>query len=183
MLLGRGGDESVGRLAREIHQPPVSPRLVRLPGVAGHHVGVHIDGVNGVADGDFVFVAENIKDVAAIALGAVTDKNFVVGHFQPLVAEIVLGDGVAQPIIALFRAVALEALSRAHFIHRPVHGGHHGRGQWLGHIADAAADQPFGGIRMGIAERLHPAPDFREQVAGLEFQVIVVEQCHKRMIG
>ena len=109
-----------------------------------------------------------------IALGAVADKYFVVGHVAAAVAKIVLRDGMPQPLIALFRAIAFERLAPSHFIHRPVHGGDDGGRQRLGHVADAAADEALGGLGIRVAKRLHAPADFREKITGFEFEIIVV---------
>ena len=146
--------------------------------MAGHDVRVHIDGIHRVADGDFVFGAENIEDVAAIAFGAVADENFIVGNLHSPVAKIIFGNRGAQPVVALLRAIALEGFAHGHFVHGPVHGGNHGRRQRFGHVADAAADEAFGRIGVGLAKSFHPPADFREQIPGLEFQVMIIEKCH-----
>jgi hypothetical protein len=51
-------------------------------------------------------------------------------------------------------------------------------GQGLGDIADAAADEAFGGVRIGVAKGFDAAADFREEVAGFQFQIVVVKKCH-----
>ena len=86
---------------------------------------------------------------------------------------------MAQPFVALLRAVAFEGFARGHFVHGLVHRGDDGGRQRLGHIADAAADEAFGGFRIRVAKRLHAPADFGKQIAGFEFEIIVVEKCHK----
>ena len=166
------------RFARQINELRVSARFVGLAGVAGHHVRVHVNRINRVADGDFVFVAEDVEDVARVAFRAVADKNLVVGHVAAAVAEIILGDGGAQPFVALFRAVAFERFAHGHFVHGLVHGGDGGGRQRFGHVADAAADEALGGFGIRFAKNLHAPADFREKVAGFQFEIIVVEICH-----
>ena len=53
-------------------------------------------------------------------------------------------------------------------------------GQWqrLRHVSDAQANQCCIGV--GGAEGLHPTPDFREQIARLEFEVIAVDLDHRK---
>jgi hypothetical protein len=50
-----------------------------------------------------------------------------------------------------------------------MHRRHDRRRQRLGHVADAAADQPFGGFRVRFAKSFHAASDLGEEVAGFEF--------------
>ena len=59
--LRRFGNETVAGFARQINQLGISARLVGLAGVAGHHVRVHINRINRVADGDFVFVRRGCR--------------------------------------------------------------------------------------------------------------------------
>ena len=89
--------------------------------MAGHDVCVHVNGINRVADGDFVFVTKDIEDVARVAFCAVADKDLVVGHVAIAVAEIIFGNGGAQPFISLLRAIAFERLAHSHFVHGLVH--------------------------------------------------------------
>ena len=66
LLTGHFGHESVLRGARQIDHSDRPRRPARS--VAGHHVCIHIDRVNGVHDGDAILVAENVEDIAAVAL-------------------------------------------------------------------------------------------------------------------
>ena len=88
-------------------------------------------------------------------------------------------DGVAQPFVALLWAIALERLAHGHFVHGPVHRGDDGGRQRFRHVADAAADESLGGVGIRVAKHFHAPADFGKQITGFEFQIIVVEQCHK----
>lgn len=66
--------------------------LFRDAGVTGHDVGVHIDRINRIGNGDFVVGAENIEDVTAIAFRAVRHKDFVVLNVDLAIAIIELRD-------------------------------------------------------------------------------------------
>lgn len=178
MLLRRVGNEAVAGAAGEVNDFRVGTGLVRLAGVAGHDVRIDIDRIDRVGDGDFVFVAEHVEDVPAIALRAVADEHLVVGHVEALVAEIILRNRGAEKIIALLRPIAFEGGAAGHFIDGPVQRGDNGGRERLGHIADAATDQARGGGRVRIAKHFHAPADFGEEVAGLEFEIIVVEISH-----
>lgn len=180
VLFRRLGDEAVGRRAGQIDQAGVGAVRVGVAGVAGHDVGIDIDRIDGVADGDFVLVPENVEDVAAIAFGAVADEDFVVGDFEAVVAEIVFGNGAAQEVVALLGAVAAEGGAARHFIDGAVQRRDDGGRERLGDIADAAADEAFGGVGVGVAEGFHAPADFGKEVAGFEFEVVVVEVGHGR---
>jgi hypothetical protein len=43
---------------------------IGLTGIAGHHVGIDVDRIDGIGDGDDVALAEDVEDVAAVALRA-----------------------------------------------------------------------------------------------------------------
>jgi len=64
----------------------------RDAGVTGHDVGVHIDRINRIGNGDFVVAAENIEDVTTIAFRAVRHKDLVVLNVDLAIAIIELRD-------------------------------------------------------------------------------------------
>lgn len=71
-------------------------------------------------------------------------------------------------------------------IHGLVHGFNSRHGKRLRHIADAAANQPFGRLRMGFGKRIHATPYFREQISRLQLEEVIVNIRHgfnsKRLI-
>ncbi len=171
-------DESVRGVAREVADSLVGAMLIGGSGVSGHDVGIHVDGVDGVGDGDAVTVSEDVEDVGAIAFGAVGDKDLVVGDGESAFAEVVFRDGVAEEVVALFGAVAAEGFAGGHFVDGAVEGGDDGGGEGFGDVADAAADEAAGGFGVLVAELADASADFREEVAGFEFEVVVVEVGH-----
>ena len=89
-----------------------------------------------------------------------------------------LGNRLPQPEVALFGAVAVEAFMRGQVVHGGVHGLNGGPGQRFRHVADAAADQPRRGLRMGLNERIHAPVDFREQISRLQLEEMIVDISH-----
>ena len=124
--------------------------------------------------------AQDVEDVAGVALRAVGDEDLVVGDVEPVRAVIVFRDGVAEEFVPLLGPVAVKAVARAHLVHGPVQRLARGGGQRLGHVADAAADEALGGLRIRGAKGIHPAGDFGKEIAGAELEVVVVEQSHRR---
>jgi hypothetical protein len=54
-------------------------------------------------------------------------------------------------------------------------------GRWwqrLGHVANAAADQPFCGVGVLLAKNLYAPGDFGKEIAGLKFEIVVVQVSH-----
>jgi hypothetical protein len=72
----------------------------------------------------------------------------------------------------------LKVSRLGHFIHALVHRLDHGGRQRFGHVADAAADDARGLVRVCLAVGFHPAGDFGKQVTGFEFEEIRVDGCH-----
>jgi len=64
-----------------------------------------------------------------------------------------------------------------------MHGLANGGRQWLGNVADTAADEPFRRLGMGLAKGSDATGNFWEKVTGAEFEVVVVEKSHKRGTG
>ena len=171
-------DETVFRGALHIVQARVGTGFIGIARIASHDVGVHIDRVNGVSDGDFVAVSEDVQDVACIALAAIRDEDFIRVHIQATGLVVVVSDGITQEVVALFRTVATEAGAVAHFIHRLVHGFTGGVRQSLGHIANATADQALRCVGVGLGEGFHTTCDFWEEISGFELEVVFVEVGH-----
>lgn|GEM_PF-6347716 len=96
------------------------------------------------------------------------------------------GDCLPQPEIPLLRPIAVKTFMSGQIIHGPVHGFNSRHGKRLRHIADAAANQPFGRLRMGFGKRIHAAPYFREQISRLQLEEVIVNVRHgfnsKRLI-
>ena len=90
--------------------------------------------------------------------------------------EVVFHDGLAQPEVALFRAVAVETLFRSHIVNGFVHSLDDGRSQRLRHVADAEADDR--GFRVGSLVGIHLLGDVREEIVLREFLEMFVDQCH-----
>lgn len=80
----------------------------------------------------------------------------------------------------------MKTFMSGQIIHGPVHGFNSRHGKRLRHIADAAANQPFGRLRMGFGKRIHAAPYFREQISRLQLEEVIVNVRHgfnsKRLI-
>ncbi len=171
-------DETVGLVARHVDDVLVIPLVIGFAGAADHDVGVVVDRVDRVADGDDVVQGEDVEDVGAVALGAVGDEHLLglQGNAERLVGF--LDDGVDQPVVALLRAVAGELVGGGQIVHGVMEGLEHSRCQRAGNITDPQADD-FS-IRVGGGKFAHAAADLGEQVAGFEFEVVVVDLCHLR---
>ena len=63
-LPGEIGNEIVLRSNRKINQSAVAAGGVCRTCVAGHHIGIHVDRVNGVQDGDHVIRPEDIQNIS-----------------------------------------------------------------------------------------------------------------------
>ena len=176
----RLGNETVCRRAREVNHAFIRAGFVGGTGVAGHDVRIDVNGIDRVADGEFVLVSEDVEDVAAITLRSVADEDLVVGHLDALVAEIVLCDGGAEEVVALLRTVAAERRAIGHLIDGGVHGRDDRARQRFRHVADAAADEALGGFGIRVTESFHAAADLREEVASFELQVIVIQVSHNQ---
>ncbi|MFM1945042.1 MAG: hypothetical protein RI897_4024 [Verrucomicrobiota bacterium] len=147
--------------------------------MSGHDVGIHVDGVDGVHDRDSVGVTEDIEDIAGVAFGAVGHEDFVIGDLHAVVTVIVLGDGCAEELVTLFGAIATEGGALAHFVGSFMQRVDGGLGQGFCDVADPAADEFTGGVGVGFGECFDAPGDFGEEVAGFEFQVVIVDLCHK----
>ncbi len=167
VLRGRGHVDDVG---------PALRRLVVEACAAGHGVGVDVDGVDRVAYGDAIVDGEDIADVAAVTLGTVGDEDLVGGNVHAAGREVVLDDGLAQEIVALFGAVAVESVDMGEVVNGGVHGLDNGRRERTRYVADAHLDELD--VRMGRGEVGRTMGDLAEEVAAGEFLIVLVDCGH-----
>ena len=168
MVLGGGG-----------HVVDVGPALglgIVLAGASGHGVGVHVDGVDGVADRYLVVHVEQVADVTGVALGAVRDKHLVDGEVDAAGFVVVLDDGLAQEVIALLGAVAVEGLGAREVVNGGVHGSDDRRGQRAGHVSDAHLDELGIWVLLLVGSGL--VGDIREEVASRQLGVVQIDLSH-----
>ena len=168
--------EVVGGADRQVGKTAVLACPIGVAGVARHHVAVYINRINRIGYGNAVVGAEDVEDVAAVALGAIGDEDLLGTDVTAAGLEIVLSNRLPQPQVTLLRAVAMEALAVAQLVYGRLHGIAAGFWQWFGHIADAQANQRRIGV--GFTEKLHPPGDFREEITSLELEVIAVDLNH-----
>ena len=114
-MAGQRGDKVVACRARTVRNP--APRIAEeLARSAAHHVGINVNGIDGVGQANGVFCAEDVAEVSRVALGAVVDKYFVDVQINAARLKIVFNDGFSQELIAVFRPVASEGLGLPHLV-------------------------------------------------------------------
>lgn len=171
-----GWDEVILRGARKIDEAFVTSTVVGIPSVADHDVGVDIDWVNGVGDGDGVAVAENVEDVACVALGTIGDEDVIGADVEASIA--VLYHRFSQECVALLWTVATEGVAVAEFVDGFVHCFADGEREWLGDVADATFDEVLCLVRVRLSVGRDAATDFWEKVASFELEKVIVDVCH-----
>ena len=88
------------------------------------------------------------------------------------------GDGIPQPAVTLFGAVAMKTFSGAHLIDGCFHRFATGLGERFRDVANAKANQSC--VWVGGSECLHTASDLREEISRFEFEVIAVDLDHRK---
>src|SRR4029453_10958543 len=118
MFCRRLRNKSVLKGARQIKKTFVAAVWLRRSAMARHHIGIDIDRIDRIRDCDFVLIAKNIEDIAAIGFRSLRDKNLIIGDLDVAVAIILLSDYRAQKFVALLGTVATEGFALPHFIDR-----------------------------------------------------------------
>ena len=90
----QGGAKVVVRGEGQVLQAAVAPLIICGARMAGHHVGVHVDGVDRIGHRNAVVVPEDVQNVAGVALGAIGDENLVRFNGTAPLLVIMLGDGL-----------------------------------------------------------------------------------------
>ena len=88
-VFGYGGRKTV--LCRTWHIDDIGPPAVLKSSAApNHHVGVNIDGINGICHSDEVVPMEHLLDIARVRLGAVIDEYLIDVEMDATGQEVVL---------------------------------------------------------------------------------------------
>ena len=169
--VGYLGHEMVfGRAGHIGHVAPFA--VLHHTGPANHHVGVDVDGIDGVGHTDTVVPSHEFLDVARIALGTIVDEYLARVEMDAAGQIVVLHDGLTQEGVALFGTVAVERFALAQVVDGLVHGLHDGGTKRLGDIADAQTD--YVGMWMAHFEGIHLLGDVGEQIVVRQFQEMFV---------
>ncbi len=142
-------------------------------GIPAHEVGVHINRVDRIRDQDHIAGSEQVGDVAGVALGAVRDEDVRQIHLHA-VSFIISSYGGSCSLVALFRTVAFEGLGGSHGVHAVMERLKDGLPKGLCHISDAEPDDLRAFFRVFFHIGGCPVGDLGEQIAFLEFQVILI---------
>ncbi len=96
-LLREIGDEAVRLGAGHIdHIAPVPGFRIVCAGAAGHHVGIHVDRIDRIADRDPRVVRKQLLNVAGVAFRAVRDEDLVGPDIAAPRPEIAVRDRLTQ---------------------------------------------------------------------------------------
>ena len=182
-------NKSIGGCAGQIDQPFVATACKRGARVSLHDIVVYIDRIHRVTYGGAIATLRwsarrhDFHEGAGIWLTAVGKKDLVRRDSNAAITVITLHNGLADKVITSGGAIATERRAIGEFIDRGVHGRNDRGGKRLSDIADAAADDLFGNGGVRLCEYSHSTGDFREQVAGGQLQVVVVDECHRSQGG
>ncbi len=172
---GHGGHIAVLRCAIEVGDAGVTTVDIGAS-AASHDIGIDVNRINRIGDGELDVGGEDFLDIAAIALGTVGDKNFVSLDLAATGGVVVLGDGFAQEGIALFGAIALESGALGHLVGGGVQRLDADGRKRLGDVANAEADDRLVGMSGDVgADALG---DVGEEIGGFELGVVFVDADH-----
>ena len=115
---------------------------------------------------------QQFLEVTRIGLRTVINEDLVDIKVDATWQEVVLQDGLAQEVIALLRAIAVESLGGSHLVDSLMHSLSNGRTQRLGDVADAETDDV--GTWVHHLESVDLLGDVGEQVVVLEVQEVDV---------
>ncbi|MBA7613146.1 LL-diaminopimelate aminotransferase [subsurface metagenome] len=164
--------------ARHIDYFVILAIFVGLAGSACHHAAIDIYRIYRVGHSNDIVQAEHLLDVGRVTLCTVADKNFAFIQIDAAGLKVVFNDCLDQKIVALFRTIAAESVRPGHIFDCLLHRLDDGRRQGLGNITYAEAD--YLRLRVfGLIGANSPGY-FREQIAGLQFQKILINLCHTK---
>ena len=165
--LGQLGHKTVlGRGGQVAHIGPAS--VAESATATYHHVGVDIDGVDGIGDANEVVPVEQLLEVTRIALCTIVDKDLVDIEVDATRQEVVLEDGFTEEVVTLLRTIAAKTLDGAHLVGGLVHGLDHSGCQGLRDVADTQGDDV--GLGVHHLEGIDLLSNVGEQVVVLQVQ-------------
>ncbi len=106
-LSGWCGHEAIFTIAIKIDQPLITT-ITRLTGTTRHHVGIDIDWIDRIGHRNGNVGGKDLLEVTRVTLGAITHKDLIGLYITAAILKIILGDRLAQKIVALLRAVTVE---------------------------------------------------------------------------
>ena len=181
--------DQIGRLLRQLrreavfrrtrHIDDLAPGLLHLvigSGSARHDVGIHIHGIDRVADSNFIVKAEYLLNIAGIAFCAVGDKNLIRGNIAAARLVIILRNGISKELITEIRRIAVEGLGMSHLVHRLVQRLNDRRGKRLCDVSDSETYDLL--VRMCRAVGADLFANRREKIASRQFQIIFIYSKH-----
>src|SRR5438309_9861366 len=105
-------------------------------GMPRHDVGIDVNWINRIGNGDLILLAQNIEKVTAVAFRAIRQENFVIRDFDSAIAIIKLRDFAAEEFVALLGAIATERFTLPEFFGCCFHCLDCSSRQGLGYVAD-----------------------------------------------
>ena len=95
-FLGKLGSKIVVCGTRHVdHIAPCLRRLIISTGSACHHIGIHIHGINRIADSDLIVNTEDFLNITGIAFGTIRYKDFISGNITASLLIIILCNGIS----------------------------------------------------------------------------------------
>ena len=120
----RHGQKTVFPRGRRIHDTP-----------PGHHIGIHIDRIDGVGHKDGIVYIEQVQDIPDVAFRTVAHKDLVLRQHNAA-PGVITHQSLLQKAVALLRTVPLKGLGFCHLEARSRHllrdGGPSGQAQLAG---------------------------------------------------
>ena len=175
-LGGQVGNEVVFFCGVEINDPGVTT-ILETTCSSGHDIGVEIDGIDRVGNGDADIGGEEFLEIGAVALCAIADEDFVGGDVSAFGLKVFFSDDVPQEPISLLRSVAAKGGVVGHFVYRPVKRLNASCRQGSSDISDPEFDNIE--RRFGFLVGCHPLGDVGEEIGCLEFLEIFVDFYHR----
>ncbi len=158
-LAGRSGNIMVSWCRLQIEQATVAP-VRRGSGTTGHDVGVDIDGVDRIGDGDARLRGEDFLNMSAVAFRAIGNEYFVRGDVASERGVGAVGDGFSKEWVALLGAVSMKSLMGPQVVDGGVKSRTTGIWKRFGDVPNSHTDDSLVGVGSGVG--LDPFGNFTE---------------------
>ncbi len=101
---------------RQVGQAAITAVIARLACAASHHIAVDVNRIHRIGHCNAIATPKDVENIAAVAFGAIRDKDLLCADLTSPGLEVIAGNRLAKPAIALFRPIAAESFRSSHLV-------------------------------------------------------------------
>ena len=101
---------------RQVGEAAITTVIARLACAASHHIAVDVNRIHRIGHCNAIATPKDVENIAAVAFGAIRDKDLLGADLTTPGLEVIAGNRLAKPAIALFWPIAVESFCCPHLV-------------------------------------------------------------------